>query len=457
MNALRTVIVGAGSHFTLGLLGDFFRVNDLWGSELVLMDINDERLNMMKKIVEGVIHRKDVDLKISATTNLSEALENAEFVIVTIRVGGLDALRNLIEIPLGFGTMEVVGDTVGPSGVLKGMLEIPAVVDIANKVKDISPEAVVLNFTNPMTPICRAVRKTTNLQMIGLCHGVHHIRQLASSILKHLHCSTEKLDVDAVGINHLTWTAGIRYEGRSVYEEFLRNLFSQDHEDIIAKHPYLIGRELYGVFGVPPTLSDRHTSEFFHYLYDWISDPIYGPILKNISGYIDYGNKTLSRSAVENEERRMRELHKMAEGPKDVEISPSGEYALDIISTVKNERRKRLLAANIPNSDTINGIASEYIVEVPVEVDKHGFTPTRRISLPRPIISVLDQHLVKFETLVDGILERDKNLIVQAIAMDPLTPSPRKAEKIFSLFVERCSDSGFLPSQLASTWQATGK
>lgn len=444
MNAFRIVIVGAGSHFTLGLLGDFFRVNDLWRSELVLMDINDERLNVMKKIVEGVIQTKGVDLKISSTTNLREALEGADFVIVTIRAGGLDALRDLIEIPLRFGTMEVVGDTVGPSGVLKGMLEIPAVVDIANKVKDVSPEAVILNFTNPMTPICRAVRKTTNLEIIGLCHGVHHIRKLASIILKCPRYSTENLDVDAVGINHLTWTIGIRYEGRSVYEEFLGNLFSQDHEDIISKHPYLIGRELYGVFGVPPTLSDRHTSEFFCYLYDWMSDPIYGPILRKTSGYIDYENKTLSRAAVENEEKRMRELRKMAEGPKDVEILQTGEDALDIISTVKNEKRKRLLAANIPNSDTINGIASEYIIEVPVEVDKHGFTPTRRISLPRPIISVLNQHLVKFETLVDGILEKDKDLIVQAIAMDPLTPSPRKAEKIFSLFVERCSDSGFL-------------
>ncbi|MFB0503574.1 MAG: hypothetical protein ACETWE_07045 [Candidatus Bathyarchaeia archaeon] len=446
MNESRIVIVGAGSHFTLGLLGDFLRVNDLWGSELVLMDIDDERLNVMKKIVEGVIHRKGVDLKISATTDLNEALEGAGFVIVTIRAGGLDALRELIEIPLRFGTMEVVGDTVGPSGLLKGILEIPAVVDVANNVKDISPEAVVLNFTNPMTPICRAVRKITSLQMIGLCHGVHHIRKLACDILKHLHCSAQKLDVDAAGINHLTWTIGIRYEGRSVYEEFLSDLFSHDHEDIIARHPYLIGREICGVFGVPPTLSDRHTSEFFRYLYDWISDPIYGPTLRNISGYIDYENRTLSRAAVENEERRMRELHKMAEGSKDVEISPSGEYALDIISTVKNERRKRLLAANIPNRDTMNGIASEYIVEVPVEVDKHGFTPTRRISLPRSIVSALDQHLVKFETLVDGILERDRNLIVQAIAMDPLTPSPHKAEKIFNLFVERCSDSKFLSS-----------
>jgi alpha-galactosidase len=444
MNAFRIVIVGAGSHFTLGLLGDFFRVNDLWGSELVLMDINDERLNVMKKIVEGVIQTKGVDLKISATTNLREALEGADFVIVTIRVGGLDALRDLIEIPLRFGTMEVVGDTVGPSGVLKGMLEIPAVVDIANKVKDVSPEAVILNFTNPMTPICRAVRKTTNLEMIGLCHGVHHIRKLASSILRSSQHPPEELDADAAGINHLTWTVGIRYEGRSVYEEFVSNLFSEDHEHVIARHPYLIGRELCGVFGAPPTLSDRHTSEFFHYLYDWISDPIYGPILRKTSGYIDYENRTLSRAAVENEERRMRELHKMAEGSKDVEISPTGEYALDIISTVENERRNRLLAANIPNGDTIDGIASEYIVEVPVEVDKHGFTPTRRISLPCPIISVFNQHLVKFETLVDGILERDKDLIVQAIAMDPLTPSPRKAEKIFSLFVERCSDSGFL-------------
>jgi len=116
MNNPRIVIIGAGSHFTLELIGDLFRVNNLWGSEFVLMDIDEEKLDVMKKIVEKIVKNRKVDLKIKATSNLEEALENADFVIITIRSGGLEALKAIIEIPLRLGATGVVGDTVGPSG-----------------------------------------------------------------------------------------------------------------------------------------------------------------------------------------------------------------------------------------------------------------------------------------------------------------------------------------------------
>ncbi|MEM3027543.1 MAG: hypothetical protein QW220_02295 [Candidatus Bathyarchaeia archaeon] len=435
MNKPRIVIIGAGSHFTLGLFGDFYRVNDLWGSELVLMDIDDERLNLMNKIIEKVVEKRKLDIKVRATSNLKEALENADFVIVTIRVGGLKALKEIIEIPLRLGTVEIVGDTVGPSGVLKGMLEIPAILNIAQNMKDVAPNALMINFTNPMTPICRSVRKSTDVRIIGLCHGFNQIRRLASNIPMHPSYSMEKLDVEAAGINHLTWTLDIRYGDKSVYEEFQKGLL-EGSKETMAKYRYLIGRELYRVFKIPPTLNDRHTSEFFHYLYDWIDDPNYGPILKEESGYIDYENKTLRKEVIENEENRMQRLVRMADGLEEIDTVPSGEYAFDIISAMENDRKRDLLAVNMPNSGIINGIPSEHVVEVPAEVSKHGLRPIKNFQLPKAITSVLNRHLDKFETMVDGILEGDKDLIVQAIALDPLTPSPEKAEKIFDLFIK---------------------
>ncbi|KYH41679.1 MAG: glycoside hydrolase family protein [Candidatus Bathyarchaeota archaeon B26-2] len=439
MNAPRIVIVGAGSHFTLGLFGDFFRVDDLWGSELVLMDINEERLKVMNRIVSNIVKEKEVDLEVVATTSLEEALETADFVILTIRVGGLEAFKEILEVPLKLGVVEVVGDTVGPSGLLKGLLEIPAIFDVAYRLKDIAPYAVMINFTNPMTAICRAVRKATNLEILGLCHGFNHIRRLASNILtsKERSCSIERLEIAAVGINHLTWTLDIKYESESVYEEFLSRLFMEEFESVITKHPYMIGRELCKVFNVPPTLSDRHTSEFFHYLYEWMEDPKYGPILKGKSGYIDYDLRTLRKDAVKREEDRMKGLQRMAEGKEEARIVPSGEYALDIISAIVNERTITLQAVNIPNDGVIEGVNPDHIVEVPAEMSKHGPSPVGRFRVPDAVLSILNQHLQKFEILVDGILERDKGLITQAIALDPLTPSPEKAEKILDTFIER--------------------
>ena len=436
----RIVLVGAGSHFTLGLFGDIIRVNDLWGSEVILMDIDESKLKVMQKILERIVKDRELDIKISGTTHLEKAVENADYVLLTIRAGGIEVLRDIIEIPLRLGVLEVVGDTVGPSGVLKGLLEIPAILNIANTVKDHAPKAVLINFTNPMTPICRAVKKTLGLQIIGLCHGFNHIRRLASKIfsLKGYKYQFEKLSVDAVGINHLTWTLNLSYEGHSLYNDLLASLEDERFEEVLRNHPYLIGRDLYRVYHVPPTLSDRHTSEFFHYLYDWIEDPRYGPILKRVSMYIDYENKTLRQEIIEREEARSQELKQMARGEKEINIRPSMEYAIDIISAIENNKRIRLLAANIPNEGSVKGISQESIVEVPIEVSRSGISPAGKFRIPRSIMNILNFHLEKYEVMVDGIIERNKDLVVQAIALDPLTPSPAKAEMILKKFLEKC-------------------
>ena len=288
-----------------------------------------------------------------------------------------------------------------------------------------------------MTPICEAIDKSAHIRTLGLCHGIHQIRRLASKILRLPY--NEKLEAEAAGINHFTWTVDIKYEDESIYDEFLDNLFLKKNEEVIIEHPYLIGRDLYKTFGIPPTLSDRHTSEFFRYLYDWINDPRRGPILKKISGYIDYENKTLLKRAVEKEEKRMQRLTGMAEGQEEVKAVPSGEDAMDIISAVKHGRKTDLLAANVMNNEAIEGVPLEHFVEVPVQVSRQGVAPIKRFKLSRAIVSMLNSHLDKFQLLVDGILEKEKDLVVQAIALDPLTPSSGKAEKIFNLFIEKFS------------------
>ncbi|RLI35477.1 hypothetical protein DRO55_05165 [Candidatus Bathyarchaeota archaeon] len=441
MNCPRIVMIGAGSHFTLGLFGDLLRVGDLWGSELILMDIDEEKLRIMERILRRFIEEEDIDVKIAATTNLDEALENADFVITSIRYGGLEALKAFINIPLKLGAVEVVGDTVGPSGVLKGVLEIPAILNIAQKVEDKSPKAILMNFTNPMTPVCRAVRKSTKVRIVGLCHGCHHIRALASKLLG---LRIDEIGMEGAGINHLTWTTDITHRDESVYEDFLESLLMEDKERVLREHPYLIGRDLYRVFGVPPTLSDRHTSEFFHYLYDWMRNPIYGPILRERSGYIDYEKMALSGDVVRREEERRRKLLLMAEGRGEVTIRPSREYALDIASAITHKRRLEVMALNIENQGAIDGIEPSHIVEAPAVIEGGSIKPAGRFKLPESVVSILNQHLEKFEVMVEGILEEDKNLLTQAIALDPLTPSPDKAEKILNNFIENPVIKGLL-------------
>jgi len=433
----KITIVGAGSHFTLGLLGDLYRVNDLWGSELMLYDIDEERAKAMEKIVERDVKRRGVELKVNATSDKVEALENSDFTIVAIRAGGLKALRNFLEIPLRHGILQVVGDTVGPSGILKGLFEIPAVLEIAKTLEDLSPKALMINFTNPMTPICMSVLKATRVKIIGLCHGVYDVMRLASNLLD---LEFDGIKLEAGGINHLTWVTSMKHQGSEVLDDFNRAMLEGKRWNIIKAHPYMIGRQLLKVYKHPATASDRHIAEFFHYLYEWFRDPEIGGILKKVSRYIDYERLTLSDKVIENAEMRWRWLLRAARGEIPVKVEPSYEAAMDIISSIVNNKRRELIAVNLSNDFYIDGVPNGYVVEIPGTVDGNRVRgkPVRELSTS--VTAILNMHLKKFELLVQGILEESKDLVLEAMAIDPLTTSPEKAEVILREFLEKSGD-----------------
>ncbi len=433
----KVTIVGAGSTFTIGLLGDFYRVNDLWGSELVLYDISKESLEVMERIVTRHVEKTKADIKVIATTNKEEALEGADFVIITIRVWGAEALKRFLGVPLRHGVAQVVGDTVGPSGILKGLFEIPAILDIARTLEDLSPNALMINFTNPMTAACMTVLKGTKMKIVGLCHEIHQIRRLASKLLK---LDFQKIVPEAGGINHLTWATSLKYEEEEILEKFKEAVISEEQWEVIEKHPYIVGRQLLMTYGHPPVSSDRHISEFFHYLYDWFKDPKIGPILRSVSGYIDYEKKTLSEEWIKRRERIWRRLQRMARGEEEIPLRPAHEEAIDIISSIVNDKRRELLAVNVPNEGYIEGIPSGYVVEVPGVVDKSGVRGKRIGRLSRPVLAILNLHLRKFELLAEGILEGDRDLILQAMIIDPLTPSPEKAVRILEEFLKESKE-----------------
>lgn len=423
-------IIGAGSHFTLRLIGDFFRLGDLWGSSVVLHDTDRRILKTMYKIIHNNILKENVDLNVSFTTNIEEALENSDFVITTIRVGGISAMKNIIEIPMKYGVQQVVGDTTGPSGILKGLLEIPAILNIATMLEDLSPCAIILNFTNPITPIGMAVSRGTSIRIIGLCHGINHIRILASNLFK---IDLNNIYPVAGGINHLTWCTSLRHGDKDILKDFIEKIFSGENERIIEEHPYIIGRELSKIYGNPPVLSDRRTSEFFHYLYRWLKDPKIGRILRKISGIIDYERKSLREDWIEERNKRYMYLEEMLK-KHGLEMRPSNEYAIDIISSIINNRRRDLLAVNILNNGYIN-LPNWAYVEVPGIVDGYGVHGMRIGKLSNAVLTILRLHLDKYRLLVNGILERDRDLIIRSLALDPLTPSPSDAEKIFNDFI----------------------
>ena len=421
-------IVGAGSHFTMGLLGDFFRVG-LEDSNLILMDINETRLKAIYTAVKNIVEKRKFNLKIKAYTDLEQAMEEVDYAITTIRTGGIKALKTYVELPLKHGTIHLVGDTTGPGGVLKALIEAPAMIKIAETLRDQSPNAILLNFTNPMTPLCTAIQMATKVKTIGLCHGVNHIVNLTSKLLN---IDPEKIQPIAAGINHFTWTTGIYYNKQNLLQQLYKELNNPEKIEIIKQHPYLIGKQLFKTFKIPPTLNDRHTSEFFHQLYTWIKDPEIGPILKKSSRYIDFKNKSLLQSAETRDKEWYTYIREIIDGKR--EIRPSREYALDIILAIEKNETTFLPALNLPNRGLIKDLPEEVFIETPGIVSNSGIHGIK-VDLPKPILALLNLHATKYTLLAKGIIENDKTLIEESLNLDPLTPSPLHAHRIIEEYV----------------------
>lgn len=429
MSMVSVTIVGAGSHFTMGLLGDFFRVG-LEDARLVLMDIDEARLKTIYRVVRKVLEKRKFNLKVEACTDLRNAIEGADYVITTIRTGGTEGLKSYIEIPLKYNAVHIVGDTTGPGCVFKALLEAPSIISVAEAVKDLSPNAMLLNFTNPMTTLCMTAYMATGVRTVGLCHGINHIINLASKLLN---IDPNTLEPVAAGINHFTWTTGVFYKKENLLPKLYSELFNPDKYEIVKNHPYLIGRQLFKVFKVAPTLSDRHTCEFFHQLYTWINHPEIGSILKKCSGYVDFERRKLLETVLERTEEWYREMKEIEVGKRDV--VPHKEFALDIISAIENGKTEFLPAVNIPNNGLLKELPDKVFVEVPGIVSKSG-VHSLRVELPSSVLALLNLHSTKFVLLAKGIVEKDLTLIEEALNLDPLTPSPELGHKMLNEFIK---------------------
>jgi len=171
--AFKIAFIGAGSvGFTRTLLSDLLTVPEFRNTEVSFTDLSAHNLQMVTDLCQRDILENGLDIRIHATTDRREALKDADYVVVMIQVGGVDAFKVDYEIPLKYGVDQCIGDTLGPGGVFRAARHIWALMEIANDMRELCPNALLLNYANPMAICCWALGTVPGLQFVGLCHGV---------------------------------------------------------------------------------------------------------------------------------------------------------------------------------------------------------------------------------------------------------------------------------------------
>ena len=249
-------LIGAGSVvFARRLLQDVSCTPSLRDSTISLMDVDEERLDVINRFAEKLFAEVGAKASIQATTDRRQSLTDADYVLTTIRVG--DNYDRDIGIPLKYGVDQSVGDTVGPGGVFKGLRTVPVLIDIAHDIADVAPDATLLNYTNPMAMACWGITAGTDVPTIGLCHSVQRTTQ---TLATYIGVPQEEVSAWVAGINHLAWFLRFERNGKDAYPE-LRD--AMNNPEIFALDT--VRFEIMKHFGYFVTESTRRMSEYVPY------------------------------------------------------------------------------------------------------------------------------------------------------------------------------------------------
>jgi alpha-galactosidase len=419
MPNLRIVLIGGGSlTWTPSLLTDLVIEPELEGSTAVLVDVDEPALERMQAFASRLLETAGRRWTIETTTDRQAALQGADFVLLTITVGGLAAMELDLQIPLKYGVYQSVGDTTGPGGLARALRNIPVILEIARDIERICPDAWLLQYTNPMTTLTRVITRETKVKTIGLCHELPGVLRRLRRLLD---IDDDSIDVTVAGVNHLIWLLRFQVGGRDGYELLRRHLAQHPTEfpyrgDLpgeltsVWRDRLVLKLRLFETFGVLPAAGDRHLAEFFPY---FLTDAT------RRGG--DYG---VELTTVEH--RRQAAAYgravaeKMASGEASIPLRPSGEAAASIILALAAGTDDYEHVMNLPNQGQIDNLPRGAVVETMARLRRNVAAPERSGELPPALAAVVAPLVIRQEMTVEAGLRGDRGLALQVLATDPL-------------------------------------
>ncbi|HET6387238.1 MAG TPA: alpha-galactosidase [Armatimonadota bacterium] len=404
----KIAMIGAGSVvFCKTLMSDIMATPALSGSEFALMSPTEPKLRRMEAFAKRMIRDNGLKAEVWATTDRREAIQDADFVVVMIQVGGVEAFGLDYNIPLKYGVDQCIADSLGPGGVFRGLRTAPVLAEIARDMEQVARKgAIMLQYANPMAANCLALGKITETPFVGLCHGVQTTLDL---IAGYCNVPKEEITYTCGGINHMDWFLTLTHRGRDLYPR-LREVFEKPE---YYKNEKVRG-EVFRHFGYFMTESTGHLSEYVPWFRKnakaldlYCDEPSFGG---ESGAYYKYCQALASKYA---------KLDPLEFETTDISHR-SVEYCSYIMEAVVTGKPFRFMG-NVRNDGYITNLPEGCCVEVPSFADDAGIHPTRVGALP-PQCAAACMTNINVQTLAAiAALEGDPDHIVHAVALDPLT------------------------------------
>ena len=431
------VLIGAGSAvFTRGLLADLISADDLGRWRIWLVDIDAKALQVAVGLAELMVTARDAADRITVhgTTDRAEALPGAEFVVTCIGVGGRDAWLADHETCQRHGIFQPVGDSVMPGGISRLLRTVPLMVEVARDVVALAPDALFFNYSNPMTANVTAMSRYSGADVVGLCHGMHHVQR---ELAKFIEAPFEQTSTLYAGINHLTFIYDFRLDGADAWPlvaERRRREAEQpaDPDDVghifndgvkAAHNPF--SWEIFDTYGAYPAANDRHVTEFFPGR--WPGGAYYGKTLGvdafSVPEILQWG------------EGRYQAMKAQAEGEVPLDESIFGrstgeqEQLIAIIRSVLTDRRE-MFSVNVTNSGSVPGLPDGAALELPGVATARGLRAVQVPDLSRPLTAILASRLVSVMLAIEAAMTGDRALVVEAMIADGAVTDPARARAL---------------------------
>jgi alpha-galactosidase len=434
---MKVTIIGAGSAvFATELMTDILSTPALDQGEFALVDVDPERLELSHRMAEFLIERSGKDWSVVATADRTSVLPDSDYVISTIEVAGMPNVRHDYDIPMKYGVDQCIGDTIGPGGLFKALRTLPSWIDILHDTERLAPDALVINYTNPMSLTVLTGVRASWLPIVGLCHSIQHTSE---QLAEYLDVPVNEIDWRAAGINHLAWFVQLEREGVDLYPLLLERI-----QDPTLYELDPVRFEMMRHLGAFPTESSGHVSEYTGYFRkrpDLVERYMRSEYLGESGFYARYW--PIERAEADQEVRDV------LSGVEEFEFERGPEFASYIMEAIETGV-PAVIYGNVPNTGLIDNLPQDGVVEVACLVDRKGIQPTHFGPLPTQLANLDAQHMAFHDLVATAVLEEDREAAVHALMVDPLTAAACSLEEIRAMFDEMAeAEKEYLPEFIA--------